>query len=84
MPLVILGLMALQYDRANIGNALTDDFLADVGIDQNQYNVGQQLLSVGIVVLEVSFGAGRCHADFADGSRYRVLLFCTGLDRRYG
>jgi hypothetical protein len=35
------------------GNALTDFFLQDVGITQNQYNVGQQLLSLGIVVLEV-------------------------------
>ncbi|KAF4121859.1 Major Facilitator Superfamily [Geosmithia morbida] len=36
------------------GNALTDFFLGDVGITQNQFNVGQQLLSAGIVVLEVS------------------------------
>jgi hypothetical protein len=35
------------------GNALTDFFLADVGISQNQFNVGQQLLSAGIVLLEV-------------------------------
>lgn len=36
------------------GNALTDFFLQDVGITQNQFNVGQQLLSLGIVLLEVS------------------------------
>jgi hypothetical protein len=35
------------------GNALTDFFLRDVGITQNQFNVGQQLLSAGIVILEV-------------------------------
>lgn len=35
------------------GNALTDFFLRDVHITQNQYNIGQQLLSLGIVVLEV-------------------------------
>lgn len=34
-------------------NALTDNFLKDVGITQNQFNVGQQLLYLGIVLLEV-------------------------------
>ncbi|KAG9497537.1 hypothetical protein J7337_010398 [Fusarium musae] len=36
------------------GNALTDNFLGDVGISQNWFNVGQQLLNAGIVLLEVS------------------------------
>ncbi|KAJ4248369.1 hypothetical protein NW762_012699 [Fusarium torreyae] len=35
------------------GNALTDNFFQDVGITQNQFNVGQQLLSLGIILLEV-------------------------------
>lgn len=33
---------------------MTDFFLRDVGITQFQFNVGQQLLSAGIVILEVS------------------------------
>ncbi|KAH6619311.1 major facilitator superfamily domain-containing protein [Chaetomium sp. MPI-SDFR-AT-0129] len=53
MPLLILGFFALQIDRGNIGNALTDFFLRDVGITQFQFNVGQQLLSAGIVLLEI-------------------------------
>ncbi|KAH6853956.1 major facilitator superfamily domain-containing protein [Chaetomium sp. MPI-CAGE-AT-0009] len=53
MPLLILGFFALQLDRGNIGNALTDYFLRDVGITQFQFNIGQQLLSAGIVLLEV-------------------------------
>lgn len=36
------------------GNALTDFFTFNVGISLNQYNTGQLLLSLGIVVLEVS------------------------------
>lgn len=36
------------------GNALTDNFLDDVGIDQNTLNVGQQLLQAAIVIFEVS------------------------------
>ncbi|KAH7123254.1 major facilitator superfamily domain-containing protein [Dactylonectria estremocensis] len=53
MPLLILGFFALQLDRGNIGNALTDNFFVEVGITQNQYNVGQQLLSLGIILLEI-------------------------------
>ncbi|EQB56921.1 putative transporter [Colletotrichum gloeosporioides] len=53
MPLLILAFFALQLDRGNMGNALTDYFLKDVGISQNQFNVGQQLLSAGIVILEI-------------------------------
>lgn len=36
------------------GSALTDGFTLDVGITQNQYNTGNTLMSVGIVILEVS------------------------------
>lgn len=53
MPLLIMGFFVLQLDRGNIGNALTDFFMQDVGITQNQFNIGQQLLSLGIVLLEV-------------------------------
>jgi Major Facilitator Superfamily. len=35
------------------GNAMTDFFLQEVGITQYQFNIGQQLLSAGIVLLEV-------------------------------
>ncbi|KAK3905782.1 hypothetical protein C8A05DRAFT_30412 [Staphylotrichum tortipilum] len=53
MPLLTLAFFALQLDRGNIGNAMTDFFLRDVGITQFQFNVGQQLLSAGIVILEI-------------------------------
>jgi hypothetical protein len=39
--------------NSDSGNALTDFFFRDTGINQSQFNIGQQLLSVGIVVLEV-------------------------------
>ncbi|RYP42606.1 hypothetical protein DL767_000130 [Monosporascus sp. MG133] len=45
--IVLLMLTAIyfmfQLDRANIGFALTDNFFADVGITQDQFNIGQQL-----------------------------------------
>ncbi|KAK4647822.1 uncharacterized protein QC761_104730 [Podospora bellae-mahoneyi] len=53
MPLLILGFFALQIDRGNIGNAMTDFFMQEVGITQFQFNIGQQLLSTGIVLLEI-------------------------------
>jgi hypothetical protein len=37
-----------ELDRGNISNAITDSFMKDVGIDQDQFNVGQQMLSLGI------------------------------------
>ncbi|KAF7542388.1 hypothetical protein G7Z17_g11615 [Cylindrodendrum hubeiense] len=35
------------------GNALTDFLLMDVGISQNEFNIGQQLVAVGVLVLEI-------------------------------
>lgn len=37
----------------NSGSAYTDFFTFDVGITQNQYNTGNTLMSVGIVILEI-------------------------------
>lgn len=53
VPLLGLGFFCLQLDRDNIANALTDNFLKDVGITQNEFNVGQQMLSLGIVLFEI-------------------------------
>ncbi|EQB44689.1 alternative sulfate transporter [Colletotrichum gloeosporioides Cg-14] len=53
MPLLTLGFFCLQLDRGNIANAITDTFMEDVGITQFQFNVGQQLLSLGIVLFEI-------------------------------
>ena len=53
MPLLVLGFFCLQLDRGNIANAITDTFMEDVGITQFQFNIGQQLLSLGIVLFEI-------------------------------
>jgi MFS family permease len=42
-----------ELDRGNIANAITDNFMKDIGINQNQFNVGQQMLSLGIVLFEI-------------------------------
>ncbi|KAF2015139.1 MFS general substrate transporter [Aaosphaeria arxii CBS 175.79] len=53
MPILTLGFFCLQLDRGNIANAITDKFMEDVGINQDQFNVGQQMLSLGIVLFEI-------------------------------
>ncbi|ETS80050.1 hypothetical protein PFICI_07579 [Pestalotiopsis fici W106-1] len=53
MPLMILGFFALQIDRANIGTALTSSITQDLGITTNEINIGNQLLSLGIFLLEI-------------------------------
>ncbi|KAH7305949.1 alternative sulfate transporter [Stachybotrys elegans] len=53
MPILTLGFFCLQLDRGNISNAITDSFMEDVGITQNEFNVGQQMLSLGIVLFEI-------------------------------
>lgn len=53
MPLLTLGFFCLQLDRGNIANAITNDFMEDIGVTQNQFNVGQQMLSLGIVLFEI-------------------------------
>ncbi|KAK5103979.1 hypothetical protein LTS08_003403 [Lithohypha guttulata] len=53
MPLLTLGFFCLQLDRGNMANAITDNFMEDINIDQNQFNIGQQMLSLGIVLFEI-------------------------------
>ncbi|KAK3341993.1 major facilitator superfamily domain-containing protein [Lasiosphaeria hispida] len=53
MPLLTLGFFCLQLDRGNIANAITDNFMEDVGITQDEFNIGQQMLSLGIVLTEI-------------------------------
>lgn len=53
MPLLTLGFFCLQLDRGNIANAITDRFMEEVGVSQFEFNVGQQMLSLGIVLFEI-------------------------------
>ncbi|RSM19062.1 hypothetical protein CDV31_001983 [Fusarium ambrosium] len=53
MPLLVLGFFALQLDRSNIGNALTDTLTTDLGITKDDVNLGDQLMSAGIIIAEI-------------------------------
>lgn len=44
MPLLTLGFFCLQLDRGNMANAITDNFMQDININQDEFNVGQQML----------------------------------------
>ena len=54
MPLLFLAFFALQIDRGNLGSALTDPaFFSNTHTTIDQANVGTQLVSAGIVLLEI-------------------------------
>ncbi|KAH9213356.1 MFS transporter [Leptodontidium sp. 2 PMI_412] len=53
IPVLGLAFFALQLDRGNLSSALTSTLTKDLGITTNQVNVGSQLLSAGIVLLEI-------------------------------
>ncbi|KAI1080130.1 MFS general substrate transporter [Whalleya microplaca] len=53
LPVLGFAFFALQMDRGNISNALTSTITQDLGVDTNQINVGNSLLSAGIVLLEI-------------------------------
>lgn len=53
LPLLFLGLLVFQLDRMNIASALTGGFAIDIGVNQDTINLGNQLMFMGIVVLEI-------------------------------
>ena len=53
MPLLVLGFYALQLDRSNIGNALTDTLTTDLNITKDDVNTGDQLMMAGIIIAEI-------------------------------
>ncbi|OJD14639.1 hypothetical protein AJ78_05036 [Emergomyces pasteurianus Ep9510] len=53
LPLLFLGLIVFQLDRMNLASALTGGFARDIRIDQNTVNFGNQLMFLGIVLLEI-------------------------------
>ncbi|KAL0933721.1 alternative sulfate transporter [Colletotrichum truncatum] len=53
MPLLVLGFFALQLDRSNISNALTDTLTTDLKISKDDVNLGDQLMMAGIIIAEI-------------------------------
>ncbi|OBT58408.1 hypothetical protein VE04_00775 [Pseudogymnoascus sp. 24MN13] len=53
LPLLFLGLFVFQLDRMNLASALTAGLKADIKITQADVNLGNQMMFLGIVVLEI-------------------------------
>ncbi|KAE8390164.1 vitamin H transporter [Aspergillus alliaceus] len=53
LPLLLLGMTVFQLDRMNIASALTGGFGKDIAVNQSTINLGNQLMFLGIVVLEI-------------------------------
>jgi hypothetical protein len=53
LPLLFLGLLVFQLDRMNLASALTGGFATDINVGQDTINLGNQLMFLGTVLLEI-------------------------------
>ncbi|KAL4724355.1 hypothetical protein ACLX1H_008969 [Fusarium chlamydosporum] len=53
LPILMLGLFALQLDRGNVGYAMTTSFTDDLGITKDIVNYGNQLMLAAVVIFEI-------------------------------
>ncbi|KAJ0127309.1 Uncharacterized protein HZ326_29584 [Fusarium oxysporum f. sp. albedinis] len=65
MPLLVLGFYALQLDRSNISNALTDTLTTDLNITKDDVNLGDQLMMAGIIIAEISVSINQVNQNLA-------------------
>ena len=55
LPFIVLCFCFLQFDRTNIGNALTDSLAEDIKVGNTSINLAQTLFTVGFVISELPF-----------------------------
>ncbi|KIL84017.1 hypothetical protein FAVG1_12712 [Fusarium avenaceum] len=77
LPIIVLCFCFLQFDRTNIGNALTDTLRTDVSIDNADINLAQTLFTVGFIVTELPFNMISKHIG---PERFLpITMFCWGI-----
>ncbi|PYH77023.1 MFS general substrate transporter [Aspergillus uvarum CBS 121591] len=55
LPFIVVCFCFLQFDRTNIGNALTDTLRADINVSNSAINMAQTLFTVGFIITELPF-----------------------------
>lgn len=55
LPPIVLCFCFLQFDRTNIGNALTDSLRKDINVGNTEVNLAQTLFTVGFIITELPF-----------------------------
>lgn len=55
LPFIVLCFCFLQFDRTNIGNALTDTLARDIHVTNSDVNLSQTLFTAGFVITELPF-----------------------------
>ncbi|KAJ5108014.1 hypothetical protein N7456_004689 [Penicillium angulare] len=53
LPLLLIGFATYQLDRTNISSALTGGLESAILVNQNTINLGNQLMYIGVIVLEI-------------------------------
>ncbi|KAJ5566747.1 hypothetical protein N7535_006053, partial [Penicillium sp. DV-2018c] len=53
LPLLLVAFASYQLDRTNIASALTGNFAMVISIEQNTINLGNQLMFLGVIILEI-------------------------------
>ena len=72
LALLFLGLLVFQLDRMNIASAITGGFAKDIHITQSTINAGNQIMFMGIVVLEIPSNMLLQHVGFHTSPEFRV------------
>lgn len=53
LPLLLIGFATYQLDRTNLSSALTGGLAHDLSVSQNTINLGNQLMFLGVISLEL-------------------------------
>ncbi|MCO5613796.1 hypothetical protein L7F22_068074 [Adiantum nelumboides] len=69
--------ITLSLDRSNVSNALTDNFLGDLQMNQNQLNNAQTIFNVGIVVFEIPWNMAA--KKFGPHRFLPITVICWGI-----